>query len=454
MASEEILAALRLVLEEDPRLSSLGEQLGSLEDKFAALEGKVDTLAARQGKNPLTSLEESIDASIALGRSMREGTGAGASSAAPQGGGSSGIHPDSDAPSSSFDLGELAAVWQSHKEIKLRSFPKLGRGKDEIPYGRWKFHVLADADAARLSPVLQAELPADAPREVEEFYRAANAVLYAGLLNSVKEISVLSDIVLRLYGKPSSARQAWLAIKAHYVRLSVNNRTYLLKKLQELEPVGAESMEAFLNRCAKLRNDFAEYNLVCEDHLLITQVVSKLSIQWKTRAGLDRPLESYSWDQVASALQTEDNDRRQSNTKSPEALMPLGWTRRAQGDARAATGDEQSSSTEGSAAPAAGRFGPPKGKGPKGSNPEGESKVSVPVVCWFCQGVGHTFGECTTKPAGWKASASDKAKAEQAREEMRRKKLQSTRDKAAHAARAASQATESEPAEARASGDL
>jgi hypothetical protein len=369
----------------------------------------------------------------------------------------------SDVPLSSFALDSAAASWEPHKEIKLRELPKLGRGKDEVPYGRWKFHVLAVLDAARLTPVLQVEFPENASEQVREYYRSANAVIFAGLLHSVKEISVLGDIVLRLYGDVSSARLAWLAIKAHFVRLSKNNSILLLSKLQSLEPRDGESMEAFLNRCAMLRKEFAEYDLVCDDALLTSQVLSKLSIQWKTRAGLDGPLEGVPWDVVAIALQEEDNSRRMSNTKSPEALLPLGWTRRTQGAAHAATGDSPSGQhgqpkgrdspvSDAHAAPAAGGPPPRKGKAPAGATPQGEGKVSVPVVCWHCQKVGHLWGECKTKPAGWKPSAQDRAKAEAARDELRRRREQSLRDKEAHAARLAAQSEE--PTEARVSADL
>lgn len=276
---------------------------------------------------------------------------------------------------------------------------------------------------------------------------------------------MLSDVVVRLYGNPSSARLAWLAIKAHFVRLSVNNRTFLLKDMQDLEPREGESMEAFLNRCALLRRKFAEYDLVCDDHLLITQVMSKLSIQWRTRAGLDGSLDAMSWEQVAIALQTEDNDRRASNTKSPEALLPLGWTRRSGGEPRSGASAQvpparpraspHAHVAEGNAAPAMGGSGVPKGKGPKGPNPQGETKISVPVVCWYCQEIGHLWSECSTKPKGWKPSPGDKDKAEATRNEMRRRKKQSLDDKAAHAARVAGQSSQSEAsAEARCSGEL
>jgi hypothetical protein len=275
---------------------------------------------------------------------------------------------------------------------------------------------------------------------------------------------VLGD-VLRHYGKPSSARLAWLSIKSHFVRLSDNNRTFMLKKLQDLEPGVTESMESFLNRCAKLRNDFAEYDLVLEDHLLITQVLSKLSIQWKTRAGLDgKPYDSLVWEEVALALQGEDNARRQSNTKSPEALLPLGWTRRTAGEARPAAGGcepsgkpshipkgHPSTSSPALAAPAAGRPAGPR-NAPHVANPQGEPKVSVPVVCWHCQNLGHLWPECQVKPEKWRPTAADRAKGEAKREELRRRKLQGEKDRAAHAAKAATQGEG--PSDARASGAL
>jgi hypothetical protein len=363
---------------------------------------------------------------------------------------------------SSFSLSDAAAVWgDGSREVKLRELPPLGRGKGELPYGRWKWHVLAGLDAARLSPVLQADFPQGEPAGVREYYRAANAVLFHALLSSVKDIPVLGDIVLRLFGGPSSAKEAWGAIKAHFVRLSSNNRTFLLKRLQELEPREGEFMEAFLGRCASLQMDFAEYDLELEDSLLITQVLSKLSIQWKSRAGLDVSFESLSWADVSAALQTEDNARRQSNTKSPEALLPLGWTRRIAGEASPALGRQKldqapsESSGFGSAASGGGAamrgFGPPRQQ-PQGRRNTSPDRVRVPVVCWHCQKVGHLWGECSSLPAGWKPSPEDKAKAEAAREEMKRRRLQSHKDKGAHAARAGQDS--SSPTEGRCSQSL
>jgi len=234
--------------------------------------------------------------------------------------------------------------------------------------------------------------------------------------------------------------------------VSSNNCLFLLSKGEAYEPRDGESMESFLNRGNLLRNEFAEFGLELEDSLLIAQVLRKLSIQWKSRANLDGTQSEYSWPQVAEALQKEDNDRRQSNTKHPEALLPLGWTRRS-GEARVASsgGDpsgeqhsgpkgQASTSADASAAPA---LAPGKGKAPKGAQPQGERTISAPVVCWHCHKVGHLWGECNTKPTGWKPSGEDRAKAEALREEMKRRRQQSQKDKAAHAARVAAQSESS-----------
>jgi hypothetical protein len=349
-----------------------------------------------------------------------------------------------DIPLSSFSLEEAAASWGSGREVKVKPFPPLGMGKGELPYGTWKYHVLAALDAAQLNPVLLSDFPEDQSAAIRGYYRTANTVIYHALMTAVQGIHVLGDTVVRLYGMPSSARSAWLAIKAHYVRLSASNRTYLLSTLQKLEPLENETMEAFLGRCAKLQMEFSEYGLVLEDELLITQVLGKLSIQWKSRAGLDRPLETLSWLEVSSALQTEDNARRQSNTKSPEALLPLGWTRRFSANAFPVTDSLESVSADPecgcgqNAYPAGYAF---RGYGPSRPKPQGErnfdpSQIRVPVVCWHCQQVGHNFNECPNLPAGWKPSPEDKAKGQAAREELRRRRLQAQKDRAAHVARA------------------
>ena len=70
-------------------------------------------------------------------------------------------------------------------------------------------------------------------------------------------------------------------------------------------------MEQFLNRCFQLRDEFASYDVELDDKLLVTQVFSKLSYQWKKSTGLaDSSVETLLWDDVASALQAEDNARR------------------------------------------------------------------------------------------------------------------------------------------------
>jgi hypothetical protein len=415
---------------------SVVEVLLALQASVSDLRAEVHDLRARvgSGENSVPAISEEMGEPRAPSPSLQRSTS----------------RPSArDPPISSFSLADAAATWtEGSREVKLRELPRLGRGKGELPYGTWKWHVLAALDAARIASVLQADFPEGESDGIQEYYRAANAVLFHALLSAVKDIPVLGDGVVRLFGKPSSAREAWLAIKGHFVRLSANNRTFMLKRLQELDPREGESMEAFLGRCAKLQMDFAEYDLVLEDKLLITQVLSRLSIQWKTRAGLDGPLESLSWADVSSALQTEDNARRQSNTKSPEALLPLGWTRRTTGDALAADGRQKtqgsSSSTgaESGSGAALKTSGSPKQYPPRDRS-QSPSKVRVPIVCWHCQQMGHLWGDCTSLPSGWKPGPQDKAKAEAAREEMRRRKLQSQKDKAAHAARSSEKSSPS-----------
>jgi hypothetical protein len=442
----EVLAQMSLMFDE--LKTSLNVNMKALEEKVAGLEGQVTSLQARAPPDREVSQGESHGegSRAPLSRVVALDSGAipGAISLSRAAGE---VSLASDSPLSSFDLATAASSWAAHKEVKLRALAKLGKSKDELPFGRWKFMVLADLDAARLTPVLAQEFPVDASHDVQGYYRAANAVLFSALVHSVSSIAVLSDAVMGLFGNPSSSCLAWRAIKAHFVRLSSNNRLFLLSKVEAFEPRDGEDMESFLNRGNLLRSEFVEYGLAPDDGLMIAQVLRKLSIQWKSRANLDGPQSDLTWPQVAEALQKEDNDRRQSNTKHPEALQPLGWTRRS-GEARVASsgGDpskEQPSVFKGqaplpadaSAAPAFTR----KGKAPKGAQPKGERTGSAPVVCWHCLKVGHLWGECNTKPEGWRWSPEDRAKADALRDEWLRRRQQSHRDKAVHVARATSQ---------------
>ena len=74
------------------------------------------------------------------------------------------------------------------------------------------------------------------------------------------------------------------------------------------------------------------------------------------------------------------------------------------------------------------------------------------MVFWHCHKVGHLWGECNTKLEGWMPSGDDRAKAEALREEMKRRRLQSQKDKAAHGACGAAQSEY--PSEAHYSGAL
>jgi hypothetical protein len=457
MANEDdLLAKMASLL--DAQKASLAKEMESLVKKVEDLQAQVSSLQAPGGG----ATPAQLGATVVIASS---GAGASSSTAVPLGaaapGASASVSLTSDDISCSMSIDDAASAWDGHKELKLRELAKLGRGKGELSYSSWKTFALADLDAARLTPVLTLEYPEQASAEVQAFYKAANSVVYAGLLHAVKEINVLRDHVLRLHGHVSSARFVWLAIKAHFVRASHNNDLHLLTKLKALAPREKESMESFLNRCNLLVKEYSEYDLVCDETLLISQVLSTLASQWKTNAKLDRPLAELTWDEVARALQAEDNNRRMSNTDAPESLLPLGWTRRS-GGARAASGDSGSSgeqppsNPDANAAPAGatpkGGKWKPKHAAPKGAPPQGEQRVTAPVVCWLCKEVGHLYGECKSDRAGQKPSAQDRAEAEAKREELRRRREQSVKDKAAHAARAASQGES--PAEARCSGAL
>ena len=266
-------------------------------------------------------------------------------------------------------------------------------------------------------------------------YRQANSVVFAALPAAVRDIPVIGDKVRRLHGGDESAKESWLKIKSHFVRLADTNHTFLLKRLHELEPRESESMESLLNRCYQLREDFLSYDLELDDKLLITQVFSKLSYQWKLTTGIAGiSVDQLSWDEVAIALQSQDNARRQSNTTAADALFPLGWTRRNKGEGKAKkAGSPPREKKEEAGGKQPKPAGGGKKKGNPGKNPRG------PLVCFCCSGE-HMWHKCPELPEGWNPTPEDREKAWA----IENKKAQAARFKGKGKARAAEGDSESE----------
>jgi hypothetical protein len=374
-------------------------------------------------------------------------------------------------PLSSFGLPEAARAWADQKTIRMAEFPRIGRGQGELPFGRWQISVYAASDAVRLSPILQQEFPSEGTSVEQEYYQYGNALLFQGLFRATAEVPVLCDVIARLYGDPSSSYSSWLAIRDHFVRVSANRESYLLGKVRELEPREGEHMESFLNRCAALQTDFVESGLVLEDRILIAHVFTCLSAHWKTRAGLDRPLSDLTWAEVARGLQSEDTARRQSDLRSREALLPLGFAPRS--DRRHQDGGARSvesaplSRTTSPARPRSfgpgGRSGgaglsapqrpggsrsrsPPVSRSPgphsrsRDQRPRSPQASAMPLVCWHCKKTGHPWTSCPTRASGWRPTAADREEGERLRAE---RVAQSRADRAKAAAARSSQRTSS-----------
>ncbi len=352
-------------------------------------------------------------------------------------------------PLSSFDLAGAAEAWSAQRTIKLPEFARLGRGQGELPYARWQVSVLSASDAARLSPILLSEYPASGTPLQQEYYRHGSALLFHSLLTAVSGVPILCDQVSRIYGDTSAAFQAWSTIRAFYVRLSEQTETHLLSRLPEIVPRQGESMEAFLNRIAAFQTEFLDAGLELRDSLLIPQVLSHLSAQWRTRAGVSGSLEGLTWPVVAQRLLAEDTVRRQSDLTSREALLPLGFP-----DPPPRSGGSSSGGRQGGARPAAGSPPPrsptpgrprpsgsggrvggdrgsrqPGSSGSSGSRPRSPSRSPSrssgsrpgrsisprrpaggdPLVCWHCHRSGHRWDACPTRPSGWRPTAESRA---------------------------------------------
>ena len=367
------------------------------------------------------------------------------------------------------------SVWEVKREVRLPPFPMLGKERGQEPYPSWKVMALASLAASGLTWVVEEEPPLY-NRERQPLFKVADAVVYFEIVRSIASYNALKDTVLRVQGQYGCARMAWLAVKAHFVHLSHHNKPYLQKKLLQLQPGENESMDSFLNRVEKLRDEYAEYGELLDESLLITHVLGKFPIQWVSRHPLNKPVDSIRWHEAAAALREEDNARRQSNLDHPEALLPLGWSRkrgRAGAFASQGSGDTRDpGSSSGSGSFARERRGSPRRSGPGGNRGQ-RSRSTSPTqasrrrsgsggstgggpplyVCWHCLAEGHAWHDCPTLPQGYKPSKEDKTRALARREELLKRRAQSQRDRANHAARVLAQGS-TPPTEGRASGAL
>jgi hypothetical protein len=218
-----------------------------------------------------------------------------------------------------------------------------------------------------------------------------------------------------------------MTIKHHYIKLGRNNLPFLEGKLRSLEPRETESMDSFLSRCEDMRGLYASYGQALNDTSLITQVLSRLSIHWQRISCLQsQDSDSWTWDLVSDALQLEDNERRLANWRTPDALLPLGWSKyKKGGEARAASGEHvidssPPSSPSGPQSYAAAAKGKGQGKGPKPGSPK---TYGGPVVCYHCLKQGHVYVDpaCPKFDRKWRPTEAQTAKAQEMRLKLKGK---------------------------------
>jgi hypothetical protein len=335
------------------------------------------------------------------------------------------------------------------KEIKLKALPKVGR-KDEstgkftgTPYFHWKVDVEANLDTVNGTWVLHNDPPpATAGMEVQHWWAQLNRVVFVALLHSVTEIPTLAANVRRARGLNNSARIAWKLIFDHFSRKSEQSEDYLLQELQNMRPGATESMRSYLTRYEDLRAKFLAYDVTPRDDAFVRQVFKTLTMPWRDGVFLacgHRSASDIPWETMCDSLVAQDDLRRVSNTQGPDALLPLGWTKREK--------DTPRPNKQG-AANAGGGF--PKG-GEKGAPPSDKKKpFKKPVlVCFVCLEVGHMAGDCPKKPAGWKLTPEQKDKAFAKREaEVKKRAEQSRASKAAAASKASGDSSSSQGGEA------
>jgi hypothetical protein len=322
------------------------------------------------------------------------------------------------------------------REVKIKDLPKLGRrtreGKYEgVPLLQWRIDVEAHLARAGGVWVLHHDPPPPHESEpVQRWYYNANAVVYAALLDSVRDIPTLGNTVRRFHAFANSAKLAYEAIFDHFARLSELTEDTLLKELQSMKPSTGETMRSYLSRFEDLRIKFMTYGVVPSDTQFVTQCLANLSIFWRDGMGElgRRKNAEIPWHLMCESLLEQDNRRRVCDTHG-EGLLPLGWSKGGgRGESRKSSGVPRGHSPEAGAAHSAGNRPPfkPKGKGPAspsrsrpapswGRKPESDKST---IVCFCCLRAGHTIHECTKKPEGFRVTPEQMAKAFTKREEL------------------------------------
>ena len=349
-------------------------------------------------------------------------------------------------PQGLLPLEEAARIWALDRSAcRLHSdFRRLGPGRQahvdgRLPYYLWQTNVLAALEAANFTSVLFHPPPtASDPDVLRDYYRIANAQTYQRLLASVSDVPVLCDVVHRQqYSDMGSARASWTAIHEHCVRTSPATLSYLQGKLHQLAPTGSETMESFLNRCNKLREEYRTHGFTLSSSDLVIQVFSRIDATWRSSPGLPRdgatPIQSLPWEDVSFSLITEDSQRRQSSITSSTMLLPLGGSRSGQAMYTDGPDPPPQGPPYGGAALAGSSRPPPRSQspsrrvaprrdmtqGPGGTTSATPAPQRVPSVCWICLGVGHEFKACPDLRGRTTFTAESRAEAERIRARLR-----------------------------------
>jgi len=187
-------------------------------------------------------------------------------------------------------------------------------------------------------------------------------------------------------------------------------------------------MRSYLSRFEDLRQKFLTYGVVPTKNKFVPQCLTNLSIFWREGMGElgRRRYADIPWHLMCESLLEQDNRRRVSNVHG-EGLLPLGWSKKGEGEGRTAKGqtDQPPHSHDGAgAANAASQHPHPKGKGkgparssspPKG---KGEERDTSWMVCFYCLKQGHGSKDCKSKPEGWKPTPEQVQKAKAKRREL------------------------------------
>jgi hypothetical protein len=280
--------------------------------------------------------------------------------------------------------------------------------KDGQLYLDWETGLQNELRAVGLLRVLEEEPPSDLTSSTGVWWKQADALIFNGLIKVVPPFAYSK--LIHLGGQPNSTREFLRLLKQCYWQPSTNTDFQLEDELNKLGPRDKETMVDFLSRAEDLGRRCHNYGFPVEETRLCRAVCRHLDDTWMPvmeKFGDDRT--KWTWNQVSTLLQTEDNKRRQFMAKSTTSVFPpLGMSRRGRAFMISAT-------PQGLSPIRTRQRGILRSTGSPENTPRRGSQSPRNLQCYYCKTWGHGWNGCA--PPNWENTTQGKAQISEGRKQ-------------------------------------